>query len=185
MTTGCRSLLVTGLGHLCRPSGEIWHIRCDPFAHRVPILDMFSEDAPKPLSIKLAVPDSVRIDDQPRSGLANAQAGRLRAKHRHGKCARFFLQHLPQGIAFCWIAAVGSHAQKEVSFRVHDFLEWDFRLGREAVRLAHLKMASERGSQPASGVRMAGIVQLKTADTTSPVSVFETLRVLSLPPDFL
>lgn len=177
------------LGLFFTSRAEIWHIRSDPFAHRPPLLDVFFEDAPKLVRIDLTVPNTVGINDQPRPGFADAQAGRLRAKHRHGKFARFRLERAPYDVAFGWTAAIRSHAEKEVSSRARYLLQRQFCVGREAVRFAHLGVVDgaprPRGKKPASEVLMAGFFQFKTAEITSPVLVFETLRVRSLPSDFV
>ena len=60
---------------------------------------MFFEDAAKLGYIQLPVPDPVRINDEPGSGLADAEARRLGAKNGHGKFARLELENVPERLA--------------------------------------------------------------------------------------
>ena len=105
--------------------------------HRPASFDVFLKNAPKLVCIELPVPDSVWINDQPGPALANAQAGRFRAKHWHGKPARLRLEQVPHRATFRRIAAVRSGAQEEVPRCSRDFFPRTFRVGREAIRLVH------------------------------------------------
>lgn len=126
-----------GAGSGSSSSGEIWHVRCDPLAHRPALFDVFLQNAPKLVGIEVAVPDSFWINNQPGPTLANAQAGCFRSKHRHGKPARLCLEQVPHCATFRRIAAVRSGAQKEVPSRSRDLFTRNFRVGREAIRRAH------------------------------------------------
>lgn len=98
---------------------------------------MFLEDAPKFVGIEIAVPNSVRINDEPGTRFADTQAGGLGSKHGDRKFPRFALEDIPEGVTLSGVAAIRAGAKEEVPGGAGNFLERDFRVGRKETRFAH------------------------------------------------
>ena len=101
-------------------------------------LDVFFEDAAKLGYIQLPVPDPMRINDEPGSGLADAEARRLGAKNGHGKFARLGLENVPERLAGGRVTTIRPHAKEEMPGRGGDFRERHFRIGRVGTRFVHV-----------------------------------------------
>jgi hypothetical protein len=142
---------------------------------------VFLQDATQFVGIQAAVPDPIRIDNQPWTSFANTEAGGFRAKHRHGKFSRFGFKDTPEGFADGWIATIRADAEEQVSRRSGDFLQRHLRIGGIALRRIH-----RWSIQPLTAADELSIgIQLKIADTTSPVWLLETLSTFSLSPDLV
>ena len=89
----------------------------DPFGDRRAVDEMFLQDALEPFWCDAPVPDSVRVNDEPRSFRADAKTGRFRAHHLQAAFFQTRLHVLPGLISFPRFAAVGADAEKEMFFR--------------------------------------------------------------------
>jgi len=72
-----------------------------------------------------------------RTGRPSSMCSLRMRRSLSGKVARLRLEQVPHRVAFRRIAAVRSGAEKEMSRCASDFLARNFRVGREAARLAH------------------------------------------------